>query len=692
MLSLPGAMLTKVKSSAAHLGRAEKAVEDEVEQGPGSSLDNSALLWTSVFCNSRNIDAIREDINTPLVEVYDAVLTESGERESVDDDVRHAESGETKSLIQRFMHDCDTSDVVSPQADTVEDYSFRASLDMLKAESWTGQELPRNAWLGEGGDGWFRPCAEWLTAYDLYKALRKPRFKYGKASETLAAEAACADTNSENHGRVGATTSTTPPPSLPNNPGSETSPQEAADIERRFVFVSDLDAWNIQALAGTAPEHQADALRDAFFKHLGFKSSIEATVSEKGWPIFQLSLHLPYYAWRCTSHPLDDHRRNRNNKPLRQRRDVSLLQPEGKHAYLYEAQISCVVSAIDEWKWVAYGFVDSYFDDENGENSRTYDQDTLNGIHTGPFEYGITEADKPPAKARDFFCKVLRIRLKQISQEWEEVLRNLEKSFSGYYSSHENRRKKPTAQNSADEEAIGKYGKELQDALDWVGRTSSILSELLAMLQKTHTAWRTFKREHLDIFQDRASASRACQLSAIEATFARLEAISQDIESMDKRRRGIQKELQFELNQHSLVVRDQQRKLAEAGNKLAQASLDMAQASKRFSSLMIFPCRVNGSHLFDATWGTTFASILCLLFRHSPVGALSATLPSFAPSKMAQWEHLHPTGVEGLVKAVYSHILNQHIFILSGGANFPSEVGMKRPVTKATIPPAVQEL
>jgi hypothetical protein len=174
ILSLLGAMLTKVKSTAAHLGQAEKAVEDEVEQEPGLFLDNSASLWTSDFCNSRNIDAIREDINTPLVEVYDAVLTESGERESVDDDVRHAESGGTKSLIQRFMHDCDTSDVVSPQADTVEDYSFRASLDLLKAESWTGQELPRNAWLGEGGDGWFRPCAEWLTAYDLYKALRKP--------------------------------------------------------------------------------------------------------------------------------------------------------------------------------------------------------------------------------------------------------------------------------------------------------------------------------------------------------------------------------------------------------------------------------------------------------------------------------------------------------------------------------------
>jgi conjugal transfer/entry exclusion protein len=64
------------------------------------------------------------------------------------------------------------------------------------------------------------------------------------------------------------------------------------------------------------------------------------------------------------------------------------------------------------------------------------------------------------------------------------------------------------------------------------------------MLQKTHRAWRTFKREHFDKFQDRAPANRIRQsLSAIEATFARLEAISQDIESMDKRRCRIQEEV-----------------------------------------------------------------------------------------------------------------------------------------------------
>jgi hypothetical protein len=48
------------------------------------------------------------------------------------------------------------------------------------------------------------------------------------------------------------------------------------------------------------------------------------------------------------------------------------------------------------------------------------------------------------------------------------------------------------------------------------------------VLEKTSIAWSTFKRENLDKF--------TCQsLSAIEATFARLEAISREIKYMDKR-------------------------------------------------------------------------------------------------------------------------------------------------------------
>jgi hypothetical protein len=77
--------------------------------------------------------------------------------------------------------------------------------------------------------------------------------------------------------------------------------------------------------------------------------------------------------------------------------------------------------------------------------------------------------------------------------------------------------------------------------------------------------------------------------------------------------------------------------------------------------------------------------------RHSP-GALGATLRRFAPSKMPDGSSHLRQGRKGLVKAVYSHNLEPHMFILSGGANFPTELDMKRPVTKATLPPAVQEL
>jgi hypothetical protein len=105
---------------------------------------------------------------------------------------------------------------------------------------------------------------------------------------------------------------------------------------------------------------------------------------------------------------------------LRWFRDVSHLDFEGKNSYLYKAQISCVISGIDEWRWVAYCFADSYFDGEN----------TTQEEFAGLDQYGVIGG---PDKAREFFLSVLLSRVKQITHEWEIVVRNVEKSFRKFY-------------------------------------------------------------------------------------------------------------------------------------------------------------------------------------------------------------------------------------------------------------------
>ena len=143
---------------------------------------------------------------------------------------------------------------------------------------------------------------------------------------------------------------------------------------------------------------------------------------------FQLSLHLPYYAWRVSPGPRLDSRLDSSGKPLRHVRDVSILDFEGRSSFLYEAQISCVISGFDERRWVAYGFVDSYFDGEDGENARNCD-----GQDPFGYAYAATgDPPNPPESARDFFLYVLEIRAKQIGQEWEMVFNNVHKGFRKY--------------------------------------------------------------------------------------------------------------------------------------------------------------------------------------------------------------------------------------------------------------------
>ncbi|KAK5231762.1 hypothetical protein LTR47_007165 [Exophiala xenobiotica] len=522
------------------------------EEGTGQEVASSpdcGLAGWRVFSARRELRGIREDENKPWIEVMAAAIMAEDDPGAEDDRGAETDSrnqagpDDERGIIRTFMHDPDTSDILQPQGECVEDYCFNATLEQLQAQARAGQKLPCTAWVAEGGDGWYKPAADWLPAHGLYAALKKPRFQWRK---DRASRAAPTTTATATAGLVAVdplispATSTatvtdltlTPSPSFTNKkPRSQTDQDEAPDIERRKIFIYDLDSWNICALVATASESQAIALRDAFFKYLTFRSSIEASLSD-GWPTFRLSLHLPYYAWRCSSIPKADPRRNRRNHPLRGHRDVSLLNCEGGNAFLYEAQISFVLAGIDEWRWVAYCFVDSYFD-EDGENAAQYHKDVSDGSHTDPFEYGV--ADKPTEQASTFFFKVFSIRAKQITQEWETVVTNVEKSIRQHAPSHAKRPTESPAQPVTDG-AIAAYGDEIRKSLDWVGTAWSVLTELSEVLDKTSDAWADFLLVQLVKIEHLSSASRiGPSLSAIQESFRQLERLKKNIEFMAKR-------------------------------------------------------------------------------------------------------------------------------------------------------------
>jgi hypothetical protein len=154
-------------------------------------------------------------------------------------------------------------------------------------------------------------------------------------------------------------------------------------------------------------------------------------------PIYQLAFHLPYFASRSSTTPVLDHRHGKNDKPLRRTIDVSFLDPKGnRKAFMYPAHISCVIAGSDLERWVAYMFVDNFFDSDDASDSVQYieqirrnDEYTLN---YDPFTRGLKNANEPIRDPRGVFVRALRIRLDQIKHEWTQTVTKLQQSFEDY--------------------------------------------------------------------------------------------------------------------------------------------------------------------------------------------------------------------------------------------------------------------
>ena len=117
--------------------------------------------------------------------------------------------------------------------------------------------------------------------------------------------------------------------------------------------------------------------------------------------------------------------------------DVSFLtwQYGEPCSFIYEAQTSCVVSGSDVWRWVAYCFVESYFDVDNEarETVMAYHEDSQNGgFYMDPCTFGRFPLDDNIKDPRDWFLLVFCCRLHQIQGEWREVVWKVVQSVRDY--------------------------------------------------------------------------------------------------------------------------------------------------------------------------------------------------------------------------------------------------------------------
>lgn len=213
------------------------------------------------------------------------------------------------------------------------------------------------------------------------------------------------------------------------------SDEHLPDATRRLIYVTDLSPACIYALIGTASGLQANALREAISKHLTFQSSIGVKIASSGIRTFHLDLHLPFFKLDRSTPPIMSPG-EANAKPRRRWTDLSFmkletckLQEEDQDSNevwgIQEAHISCVVAGTDNWRWVAYGFVDTEIDGilaESGLEELNMDQIAAEKL----------DRSRPILCPREYWIKIFEIRIGCVRKHWFYLIRELERVIDLY--------------------------------------------------------------------------------------------------------------------------------------------------------------------------------------------------------------------------------------------------------------------
>ena len=213
--------------------------------------------------------------------------------------------------------------------------------------------------------------------------------------------------------------------------------EQLPDASRRLFYFSDLNPACIWALSATVSSHDAAGLRDAIYKYLEFQTSIAVQITSAGLLSFQLDFHLPFFILSRSPPPLEELGKV-NIKPRRRWTDLSFLNLDnldskaeglatGEIWGIQDAQISFVIIGYDDWRWVGYGFVDSEVD---GILAQATEQD----LQFDQIAAGKLDSNLPFQKPRDYWIKILEIRILYVKRKWDYLVHKLELGVSQYVS------------------------------------------------------------------------------------------------------------------------------------------------------------------------------------------------------------------------------------------------------------------
>jgi hypothetical protein len=210
-----------------------------------------------------------------------------------------------------------------------------------------------------------------------------------------------------------------------------------------------------------------------------------------------MEFHLPYMALRRER--VADSRKLRTSHEMLETLEME-TRPASNDSFYHQAQISFLLTGVDEWHWTAYCCVDRFFGSEKNPDwylSRQFD---------GPPAGGRAEFF-PIWNPREYFLFVCARRFSQVTKEWSNAILKLESRLDEYVRDFD-RRKAPSVRLMQAQEAV--YEKEIRTdqfsedkdfrkitRYTW---TLSVLRRFHDLLLKTLQAWEEFASGELKYF------------------------------------------------------------------------------------------------------------------------------------------------------------------------------------------------
>lgn len=103
--------------------------------------------------------------------------------------------------------------------------------------------------------------------------------------------------------------------------------------------------------------------------------------------------------------------------------------------YVYESQLSYLVSGLSRYSWSAYLFNDLYFElDDNSDSVAGYDAEREMEPGLDPLSTGKIFLSAAPCEPREYFLFIFEIRMRRIKKEWKQLYGAIDEAIRTYVS------------------------------------------------------------------------------------------------------------------------------------------------------------------------------------------------------------------------------------------------------------------